>query len=75
MKQLYQTLTPLFTPPLTNPKFVMLRCPEFLIKLTLDETPPGAENHFCFMDYYQLKQINLLKQIGIKAYSSYNGIL
>jgi hypothetical protein len=66
MKKLYQTLTPSFkTLPLTNPEFVMLKCPDFLMKLALDETPPVAEKHLCYMDYYQLQQINLMKQIGI----------
>lgn len=65
MKQLYQTLTPLFTLPLINPEFIMLKCPEFLMELALDKTPDSAENHFCFMDAYQHQQMNLLKQIGI----------
>lgn len=73
MKKLYQTLTPsLKTVPLTNPEFVTLKCPEFLMKLLLQETPPVAEKQLCYMDYYQLQQMNLLKQIGIKAYSSRN---
>jgi hypothetical protein len=65
MKKLYQTLTPSITTPLTNPEFVLLKCPEFLMKLALHETPPVAEKHLCYMDYYQLQQINLMKQIGI----------
>lgn len=73
MKQLYQTLTPLFnTLPLRNQEYMMLKCPDFLMKLALDETPPVAEKHLCYMDYYQLQQINLMKQIGIKADSSHN---
>ncbi len=66
MKKLYQTLTLLCkTLPLTNPEFVMLKCPEFLKKLALDETSANSENQIFYMDYYQLKQINILKQIGI----------
>ena len=73
MKKLYQTLTTLFTTlPLINKEFIMLKCPEFLMNLALDETPPVAENHICFMDKYQLKEMDLLRRIGIKAYSSHN---
>jgi hypothetical protein len=76
MKKLYQTLTPSFTTsPLSNPEFVLLKCPDFLLKLALKETPPVAKKHLCYMDYYQLQQINLMKQIGIKAYSSHNEFL
>ncbi|KAF0234957.1 MAG: hypothetical protein FD181_3585 [Prolixibacteraceae bacterium] len=66
MKKLYQALTTFFkTLPLTNPEFELLKCPGFLMKLALHETPPDAENQLCYMDYYQLQQINLLKRIGI----------
>lgn len=66
MKRLYQTLTPLFTAlPLLNQEFMMLRCPEFLMKIALDKSPVSSENQLCFMDYYQLQQMNLMNQIGI----------
>lgn len=67
MKELYQTLKHISkTRPLTNYEFVMLKCPEFLMKLALDKNPAGAENQLCYMDYYQLQQMKLLKQIRIK---------
>lgn len=66
MKKLYQTLKTLYKTRFhKNPEFVMLKCPGFLTKLTLDETPPGTEKQLCYVDYYQLQQINLMKQIGI----------
>ena len=66
MKKLYQTLTTLFkTLPLTNPEFELLKCPEFLMKLALDKNPAGAEKQLCYMDYYQLQQMSLLRRIGI----------
>ena len=67
MKKLYQALTTFFkTLPLTNPEFELLKCPGFLMKLALHETPPDAENQLCYMDYYQLQQMNLLQQLAIK---------
>ena len=73
MKELYQTLKHFSkTRPLANPEFELLKCPEFLMKLALDKNPAGAEKQLCYMDYYQLQQMSLLKQIGIIAYSSHD---
>lgn len=72
MKQLYQTLTPFFaTLPLISPEFIILKCPEFLMKIALEKSPACSKNQFCFMDVYQLQQLNVIKQIRIKAYSSH----
>ena len=72
MKELYQALKHFSkTLPLANPEFELLKCPKFLMKLVLDETPPGAENHICFMDKYQLKEMDLLRRIGIITDSSH----
>lgn len=69
MKELYQTLKHFIkTQPLANPEFFTLKCPGFFMKPELDETPSREEKQLCYMDYYQLQQINLMKQIGIKAY-------
>jgi hypothetical protein len=66
MKKLYQTLKlPFLTLPLANPEFELLKCPGFLMKLALHETPPSTEKHLCYMDNYQLKEMDLLKKIGI----------
>jgi hypothetical protein len=76
MKYLYQTFMPFFkTSHLIKPEYVILKYLEFLLKVTLNETPARSENHICFMDYYKLQQMNILKQIGIKAYSYQNEIL
>ena len=75
MKQLYQILIPLLkTFPPINHELMMLKCPEFLTEIALDNSPATSENQLCYMDYYQLQQINLLKQIGIKVQlkSSFN---
>jgi len=69
MKELYQTLKHFVNArPLANPEFFILKYPRFLMKPVLQETQAGAEKQLCYMDYYQLQQINLMKQIGIKAY-------
>jgi hypothetical protein len=71
MKKLYQTFKHLLkTRPLKNPEFVMLQCPDFLMKIILDKSSVHSEKHFCYMDTYQHQQINVLKQIGIKEYTT-----
>lgn len=66
MKKLNQISMPLFTVlPLMNHEFIMLKCPEFLMKIALNKSPASSENQLCFMDNYQLQQMNLLMQIGI----------
>ena len=76
MKKLYQTLTPLLTPlPLINQEFMMLKYPEFLMKIAMDKSPASSGNHICFMDNYQHQQLNLIKQIRIKSDSSLSEFL
>ncbi len=66
MKKLYQTLKHFLTAhPPKNPEFVMLQCPDFLMKITLEKSTAQSEKNFCYMDVYQIQQLNLLKQIGI----------
>ena len=66
MKKLYQTLKHLLKPrPLNHPDFLMLKCPDFLMKIALDKTTAHSDKNFCYMDAYHLQQLNLLKQIGI----------
>lgn len=66
MKKLYQTLKHLLkTRPQEYPEFIQLKCPDFLMKIALDQSSAHSEKHFCYMDTYQHQQINLLKQIGI----------
>lgn len=66
MKHLYKALKTLYKTRFhKNPEFVMLKCPGFLMKLALNETPRSTEKQLCYVDYYQLQQINLMKQIGI----------
>ena len=65
MKKLYQTLAPLFkTLPLIHHEFIMMNCPEFLMKIALDKSPGSSKNQLCYMDNYQLQQMKLLKQIA-----------
>lgn len=69
MKELYQTLKHFIKrQPWENPEFFALKCPGFFMKPIMDKTPSRADKQLCYMDYYQLQQINLIKQIGIKAY-------
>ncbi len=66
MKNLYKTLKTLYKTNFhKNPEFVMIKYPGFQTKLTLEETPPCTKKQLCYVDYYQLQQINLIKHIGI----------